>query len=51
MRAAVKLFREFVGFSRENKMYWMIPLVLILGIASFLIVASQTAAPLVYTLF
>ncbi len=48
---SLKLFREFVRFARENKAYWMIPLVLVLGLAAFVMVASQTAAPLLYTLF
>jgi hypothetical protein len=37
--------------AREHKAYWMVPLVLVLGLAAVVIVASQTAAPLLYTLF
>ena len=50
-RAGLKLFREFVGFARANRVYWIVPLVLMLFVISFVIVASQSAAPLLYTLF
>ena len=46
-----KLFREFVRFARHNKAYWIIPLILFLGITAFVVVAGQSAAPLLYTLF
>jgi len=51
IRYGVKLLREVAGFARDNKAYWMIPLFLVLGLAALVIVASQTAAPLIYTLF
>ncbi len=51
LRHIAKLSREFVGLARQHKAYWMIPLVLVLGLAAVVIVASQTAAPLLYTLF
>ncbi len=51
LRYAGRLFGEIVGLAREHKAYWMIPLFLVLGLAAFVIVASQTAAPLLYTLF
>ena len=46
-----KLFKELVQFARENRAYWIVPLALFLGLCAFLIVASQSAAPLLYTLF
>jgi len=42
---------EFARFARANKAYWIIPLVLFLALAAFLIVGGQSAAPLLYTLF
>lgn len=48
---SAKLLLEFVAFARANRVYWIVPLVLVLGFASFLVVASQSAAPLIYTLF
>lgn len=46
-----KLLGEFVRFARENKVYWIVPLVVVLGLFAVLTVASQVVAPLVYTLF
>ena len=51
LRYVAKLSREFVGLARQHKAYWLVPLLLVLGMAAFVIVASQTAAPLLYTLF
>jgi len=47
----LKLFREIVGFARANRVYWMVPLVIVLALAGFLIVGGQVVAPLLYTLF
>ena len=46
-----KLLREFIGFAKANKAYWIVPLALLLGLASVLIVAGQSLAPVIYTLF
>lgn len=54
MRRAVyafKLFRQFVGFARENRAYWMVPLILLLALTGLFIVVGQGAAPLLYALF
>jgi len=48
---AGRLLKEFVLFARQNKVYWIIPLVLILALLIFLIVAGQSTAPFIYTLF
>ena len=48
---AFKLLREVWGFARENKVYWIVPLVIFLGIAAFLVTVGQASAPLLYTLF
>ena len=48
---SLKLFREFVGFAREKRVYWIVPLIVLLGLAAAVIVSSQVAAPLIYTLF
>ena len=45
------LLREFVRFAAKEKIYWIVPLVLILGLAALLIVSSQTATPFVSALF
>lgn len=48
---AGRLFGEFVRFARAHKVYWIVPLMLVLGMTSLLIVAGQSAAPFIYTLF
>ncbi len=46
-----KLGKELFDFAKEEKVYWIAPLVLMLLVLSFVIVASQSSAPFVYTLF
>ena len=48
---SAKLMREFVRFARDNRAYWIVPIVLVLGITALLIVPGQVAAPMIYTLF
>lgn len=50
-RYSFNLFGEFARFAHANKAYWIIPLILVLGLAAFVVVAGQSAAPLLYTLF
>jgi hypothetical protein len=46
------LFGEFVGMLKQNKKYWLIPLVVILLLFGLLIILGSTAAaPFIYTLF
>jgi hypothetical protein len=42
---------EIVEFAKQNKIYWIVPLVLILGLVILLVVTSQATAPFIYTLF
>ncbi len=43
---------EFLVFIRENKAWWMVPILLVLGLLGVLVVLSSTgAAPFIYTLF
>ncbi len=46
-----KLFKELILFAKKEKVYWIVPLVLILLLLALLIVVSQSAAPWIYTLF
>ena len=46
-----KLLREFVGFARAHKAYWIVPLALILGLTALVIVGTNAAAPVIYALF
>lgn len=48
---SMRLFREFVRFARANRVYWIVPFILVLGLTGLLVVAGQSAAPLLYALF
>ncbi len=46
------LVGEFIGFMRENKAWWMTPILLVLALVGVLLVAASTGAlPFIYTLF
>lgn len=48
----LSLVSEFILFIKENKAWWMIPILLVLGLVGVLVVLSSTgAAPFIYTLF
>ena len=48
----IGLFGELVGMLKQNKKYWLIPLLIILLLFGVLIaLGSSAAAPFVYTLF
>jgi hypothetical protein len=46
------LLRDFVRFLGENKKWWLIPILLVLGLlALFAALLSSPAAPFIYPLF
>ncbi len=48
----LSLIGEFWLFIVENKAWWMIPILTVLGLVGVLVVLSSTgAAPFIYTLF
>lgn len=50
--ADLSLVGEFWVFIKENKAWWMVPILLVLGGLGILVVLSSTgAAPFIYTLF
>ena len=51
LRYVGSFLTEIVQFARQNKVYWIVPLVLILGLVILLVVTSQATAPFIYTLF
>jgi hypothetical protein len=51
VRYSAKLLRQFIGFARQNRMYWLIPLILFLGFTALMVVVVSGSAPLIYTLF
>lgn len=46
-----RLLGEFFGFAWENKAWWIIPIVLVLLLLMFLVFATSSTAPFIYTLF
>ena len=48
---SVTLFKEFFRFARAHKVYWIVPLVIVLGMMVALIAVGQFSAPFIYTLF
>lgn len=51
LRYLFHLFGELFAFAREHKAYWIVPMALLLVLVVLLVVASQSAAPFIYTLF
>ena len=48
----LSLVQEFAAFVAENKKWWLIPILLVLGLVGLLVVLGSTgAAPFIYTLF
>lgn len=48
----IGLAAEFWMFIKENKIWWMLPIVLVLGLVGVLAFLTSTgAAPFIYTLF
>ena len=48
------MFRELVGFLLANKLWWIIPIVVVLGfltVIAAIAAVSGSAAPFIYTLF
>ncbi len=46
------LIQEFAQFILENKAWWLIPILLSLGLIGVIVMLSSTgAAPFIYTLF
>jgi hypothetical protein len=45
-------FREFLGFLRANKKWWLLPIIIVLLLFGVLVLLSSTGlAPFIYTLF
>ena len=52
VRHAARLGGELVSYSVVNRTWWVVPLVLLLGVIALAIVVGQAAAPYtLYTLF
>lgn len=46
-----RLLRELWTFTREHKAWWIVPVVVILLLVTFLIVGVSTVSPFIYSLF
>ncbi len=51
--AKVKIIAEYIGFLKENKKWWLMPIVFALLLFGLLIVITKGSAlaPFIYTLF
>ena len=51
--AKSRVLKEFWQFLREQKKYWLIPIILVLVLLGILLVTAQSSAvaPFIYTLF
>lgn len=50
-KSAANLLKNLGGFAWENKIWWMVPLVLVLGLLAFVVFSGQAVTPFVYTLW
>lgn len=46
-----KLLAALLLFARQNKVYLIVPLALVLLLAVLVVLGSQSSAPFIYTLF
>jgi hypothetical protein len=53
MSSRVTLFRELWGFMKEQKKFWLLPIIVVLLLFGVLLIFAQTSAlaPFIYTLF
>ncbi len=53
MRDRFEIFGELIDFLWEQKLWWMIPMIIVLVFFAFLLIFAQGTglAPFVYTLF
>lgn len=51
LRYTSKLLRNLTEFAAQNKIYWIVPLVLVLGILALVILTAQATTPFIYTLW
>lgn len=52
-KSRLGIFKELIEFLWAQKLWWMIPMILVLVLFGFLIIFAQTSplAPFIYTLF
>lgn len=50
-RHFLQLARDLFGFAREHKAWWIVPVMIFLGMIAVVIAAGTGAAPFIYTFF
>lgn len=45
------LLRHVVGFAHQNKIYWLIPMLIVFGVLSALVFLGEATGPFIYTLW
>jgi hypothetical protein len=45
------LLKELCEFAWHNKAWWIVPVVVVMLLLAFIVVAGQSTAPFIYTLF
>ncbi|MBT3192158.1 MAG: hypothetical protein HN341_06345 [Verrucomicrobia bacterium] len=51
LRHLGRLLKEVGGFAWHNKAWWIVPMVLAMLLLALLVMAGQSVAPFIYTLF
>jgi ABC-type glucose/galactose transport system permease subunit len=51
LRTVTKVFGDLVRFAAENKVWWIVPLVVVLGLLALVVFTGQAVTPFVYTLW
>lgn len=51
LRSVTKVFGDLVRFAAENKIWWIVPLVVVLSLLALVVFTGQAVTPFVYTLW
>ena len=51
LRHFARLFSDLLALAREHKVWWMVPLVLLLLLIAGLVAGVSTISPFIYSLF
>lgn len=51
LKSLFRLLRELLAFARENKKWWIIPVVGLLLLIALFVVAVSGVSPFIYSLF
>lgn len=51
LRHLVRLLTDTFAFAKQNKVWWIVPLLLLLLVVGVLLVGVSTISPFIYSLF